>query len=476
MRNRDYERLVDDLNWLDQSLRGTGMEDLAMEFALEGVPEKTRASALRKKAQFAVYALRAELLRHMLGLPGFESFSMTLAGSDLLTDFCGCRTIEGIRWTSKSSLHRASLLFTDEQLRELNTLLVQAAGNREFCPQLGMEEPEDLSVCLIDSTCLPANIHFPVDWVLLRDVCLTLLKAVVLIRQEGLLHRMPGAPEELIRAMNKLCIEMTHSRGKAGAKKARKAVLRKMKKLLQRIGAHAQRHRDLLDADYGRTTLSRRQAERILERMDQKLDLLPKVLEQAHERIIGERQVKNADKILSAHEPDIDVIVRGKAGAQVEFGNELFLAESAGGMIVDYMLYGKGAPSEPEKMLQSVERQQALHVEVALKGLVADRGFDARRPAAELESQGIASHICPKNPHILAERLREPQFHRWQTRRGATEARIAIIKNHGGGRVWRAKGLEHRRLAVGWSVLAHNLAWASRKVSEQIIEAPPKAA
>jgi hypothetical protein len=55
---------------------------------------------------------------------------------------------------------------------------------------------------------------------------------------------------------------------------------------------------------------------------------LPKVIEQAHERIIGGRQVKNKDKILSAHEPDIDVIVRGKAGAQVEFGNELFLAES----------------------------------------------------------------------------------------------------------------------------------------------------
>ena len=77
------------------------------------------------------------------------------------------------------------------------------------------------------------------------------------------------------------------------------------------------------------------------------------------------------------------------------------------------------AAREPEKMLQRVERQQALHVEVALAGLIADRGFDAKRPAAKLESQGIASHICPKNPHILAERLREPQFHRWQTRRGA---------------------------------------------------------
>ena len=79
--------------------------------------------------------------------------------------------------------------------------------------------------------------------------------------------------------------------------------------------------------------------------MDEKLEQLPKVIEQAHERIIGERQIANKKKILSAHDPDIDVIVRGKAGASVEFGNELLLGESAGGLIVDYMLYGKAAVS-----------------------------------------------------------------------------------------------------------------------------------
>jgi len=232
-------------------------------------------------------------------------------------------------------------LFTDGQLRQLNVLLVQAAGNREFCPQLGLHSEEDLSVCLVDSTCLRANIHFPVDWVLLRDVALTLLKATTLIRREGLLNRMPDSPEVLTRQMNKLCIEMTHSRRKTGSKKTRKSVLRRMKKLLRRIGEHACCHRDLLDEHFVRTSLSGNQAEGIIARMDEKLDLLPKVIEQAHERIIGERQVKNENKILSAHEPDIDVIVRGKAGAQTEFGNELFLAENPGGLIVDYMLYPK---------------------------------------------------------------------------------------------------------------------------------------
>ena len=76
----------------------------------------------------------------------------------------------------------------------------------------------------------------------------------------------------------------------------------------------------------------------------------------------------------------------------------------------------------------------------------------------------------------MEARLKEPDFCRWQTRRAGTEARIAIVKNHGGGRVWRAKGLKHRRLAVGWSVLAHNLAWISRKVRKERLEAQAKAA
>lgn len=134
----------------------------------------------------------------MLGIPAFVASSVTLSTSDLFADFCGCRTIDGIRWTSKRTLALASTFDDEDQLRNLNIALV--------------------------------------EW------------------------------------------------------------------------------------------------------------------------IIGECKVDNADKIHSAHGPGIEVIVRGKAGSQVEFGNELFLAERWGGLIVDYQLYGRQAPGEGEKMRESVER------------------------------------------------------------------------------------------------------------------------
>lgn len=101
--------------------------------------------------------------------------------------------------------------------------LVRATGTRRT------GEPVDATVCLMDSTCLEADIHFPVDWMLLKDVALTLLKAVGLIRKEGLLCRMPGGPEELGTQMNRLCIEMTHSGRKKDGKKLREKNPRRMK-------------------------------------------------------------------------------------------------------------------------------------------------------------------------------------------------------------------------------------------------------
>lgn len=472
LRNRDYLRMSEDLAKLDADLRESGLESLAMSLALEDLDEGASFRQQQKRCEFAIYSLRAELLRQILNVPSFESFSVTLSTSDLFSDFCGCRHIDGIRWTSKSTLHRASTFFDEAQLRKLNDSFVQTLGGAHGETPLGLEQPEDLSVCFIDSTCLEADIHFPVDWLLLRDVSITLLKAIALIRKEGLLHRMPQQSENFIRDMNKLSIEMTHARGRKGAAKARKNILRKMKKLLRRIGEHAQRHRDLLETKFAQTDLSRAQAGRIIARIDEKLELLPKVIEQAHERIIGGRTVKNKDKILSAHDVDIDVIVRGKAGAQVEFGNELFLSESMRGLIIDYKLYERSAPSEGLKMQASVERLEELELPQKLKTVVADRGFDGKGNEDFLSEHDIESMICPKDPQRLQQRLQDERFREFQTRRGGTEARIGIFKNHTGSRVWRAKGLAHRKLAVGWSVLAHNLQWLARRVREQQDEAP----
>ncbi len=88
-----------------------------------------------------------------------------------------------------------------------------------------------------DSTCVKANIHFPVDWILLRDAAQTLIGSIIQIRKHGLYHRI-DPPEQFIRQMNKLCIEMTHARKKKDLKKKYKIIFRRMKRLMKTIEGH----------------------------------------------------------------------------------------------------------------------------------------------------------------------------------------------------------------------------------------------
>ena len=320
---------------------------------------------------------------------------------------------------------------------------------------LDLEGPVDLEDYFVDTTCLKANIHFPVDWVLLRDATRTLMKAVKLIRREGLKERMEG-PEEFLRRINRLSIQMTHSRRQRQGKKERKRILRAMKKLITVVSRHARRHRDLLDRKWKQTQWSRKQAEQVLTRIDRVLEQLPQARKQAHERIIGERQVDNAEKILSLYEPDAHVLVRGKAGAEVEFGNTVLLGENRQGIILDYHVWKEQAPGDANLLAESVERL-VVGLGGKMAALGADRGFASKANSAGLKDAGIYDAICPKSPHQLKERMKEARFAEMQRRRSQTEARISIVQRGFFGKPMRAKGFDHRESSVAWGVLTHNL-------------------
>jgi hypothetical protein len=284
---------------------------------------------------------------------------------------------------------------------------------------------------------------------------------------------MPCEPEELARKVNHLSIEMTHTRRKEDSCKARKRVLRRMKPLIRTIAGHARRHRDRLQRDYAKTHYSQAEAAQIIGRIDRMLAQVPAAIAQAHERIIGERPVPNEGKILSAYESDVQVIVRGKAGREVEFGNTLFLAESPQGLILDWELYRQKAPAEWRQLQDSVERQNAFDLSEPISAACADRGFSASRGKAQLLAQEIFDAVCPRDPAELKRRLEEPRFRKLQRRRGSTEARVAIFKQRCAKRL-RCRGFDHRYLAVAWGVLGHNLWVIARLFKKQ--ENIPKAA
>jgi hypothetical protein len=454
--NIDYLTLRQRLEQIDSLLHASGLERQFVERALQGwLKPAGRAPSARQQQQFqerSRRALRCNILRTLLQ-EDYRGFSCQLAGNPLYQWFCCIDALDQVQVPSKSELQRYSHWLSAQEIRDLiNGLLRNALDQPQ---KLRLREPLDLADYFLDTTALKANIHFPVDWVLLRDGVRTLMKATLLIREQGLKGRMEP-PQEFLRRINRLSMEMTHQRRSANSRKGRKRVFRQMKKLVKVVRGHARRHRQRLAAQWQETAWTRPQAGQVLRRIDQVLELLPQAQKQAHERIIGGRLVENREKILSLYEPDVRVIARGKAGAEVEFGNTVLLGENRQGLILDFQIYQEQAPADTHLLVESLERVLAgLGRKVG--GVGADRGFASAINHQGLAEAGIFNGICPRQPQRLKERMKDRRFADLQRRRSQTEARIGILKNRFLGRPLRAKGFAHRELALAWGVLTHNL-------------------
>lgn len=476
--NVDYESFETDLLRMDQILVLGGVEDLFVELSLERWRAESgkRVPTPKEQCKFqwqSAQALRCIVLQQLLG-EDLRGMSRRLAECPLFQWFCGVDRLDEIRVPSKSQLGRFADWLPREKLDEVIKRLIRASAEtdaRSGTNRLLLANDLELDLVWVDSTCIEANVHYPVDWVLLRDATRTLMKATELIRRHGLKERMrePGFFQTEI---NRQCIAMAQAGKAADSKKARKRVLRKMKEIVGVVRKHAQRHRDLLDEQWEETDWTRKQAEQVLGRIDGILRQLPAAVKQAHERIIGERQVDNADKILSLYEADLHVIVRGKAGAEVEFGNTLLIVEQAQGLIVDWQLHQGSAPADSRQLPGSLERMAARLGEGVVKAVCGDRGFDSAANRELLEGKKIFNATCPRGAEELKRRLHGKQFGEMQRRRSQTEGRIAILKNNFLGRPMRSKGYENRALMVSWSVLAHNLWVLARQewVEEEVEE------
>lgn len=464
--NVDYQRLRDQLLRIDQLLIQSGVEEQFIAATFEDWKARCKFKNIPVKAQRKIQiharrALRCNLVRTLI-MEDFRGFAIRLADSPLFQHFCGLSELDRIQVPSKSTLQRYSQWTDEAAVRSLvNQLTQQAHGHPQ---KLRLRAPLDLEACFLDTTCVQANIHYPVDWVLLRDATPTLMKAVSLIRAQGLRHRME-APALFIRRMNILCMQMTHTRTKTDSKRQRKKLLRAMDRLVRKVADHARRYRQLLHQQWEQTEWTRGEVDYILRRLDNVLDQLPAARRQARQRIIQEQPVPSKDKILSLYEPDVQVIVRHKAGAEVEFGNTLLIGESRQGVIIDWELFKEVAPNDARLVSRSLKRiEDKLNVHVRAVG--ADRGFDSESNQQFLKGRKTYNGICPRSAKELKQRKTSWKFSALQRRRSQCEGRIGIVKNNFLGHPLRSKGFRSRELAVSWAVLTHNL-WVIARLPQR---------
>jgi hypothetical protein len=466
----DFVKYAELLNRMDRLLMESGVE---AEFIARYLAKREKeaegmlsASWRRRFTAIASLSLRCNLARSLTKMD-FRTLSIHLADSHLLRRFC---RLEGpdapVRSPSKSNLQRMSVDASDADLQALIQRLTDMAARQKggLAASGALAKAIRTDMVLMDSTCLELNIHFPTDWVLLRDACRSLLETIQTIRRHGLTYRISD-PRELMRRVNRLAMQMTQAarRGK-GDRRMRKEILRKLKKLTKVIQGHGQRYRDLLCEQWSsRTDLSEGQAKQLIRNLDNVLEKVPAALHQAHERIIGERPVKNDEKLLSLYESHARVYVRGKADAEVEFGLQLTFGEVACGLIT-YWTLGEPA-NDCTHLPRFIAHNGLLPTHMRATSLVTDRGFSSEANERLLAAAKVASLVCPRNPEELDRKLQDPKFVAGQRRRAQTEARVAILNGFIGEQL-PARGLERQQLHVAWAVLTHNL-WCLARLPER---------
>ncbi len=464
---KDYQDEQRLLERVDRVMRSSGLEGKfltlsrgrcereAAQRQAEGESAQAGAKALERHMRHSARALRCTVLKGLLG-GSYREISARLAHSPLYRWFCSCEDFEVIKVPGKSTLNDYAHWLETEEMEEVLDALTRAVSNQEQARLIGLENELDMAAAWVDTTCVKAAVHFPTDWVLLRDGVRTIIKSVETIRRHGLRKRI-AQPAGFLRAINAQSMAMSAAGRKPGSNKARKKALRTMKKISRIVEAHGRGYRQALDRDWRKTDLTRREAEVILRRLDNVLGQMPAARHQAHERIIGQRPVANAEKILSLYEKNIHVVVRGKANAAVEFGNSLFIAETTEGYILDHQLRKEASLGDAQWLKERYATMQQKSGG-QLCGVTSDRGFESKKNRNLLASLHHFNGLCPRDPAELSRRnTNDEVFAAAQRRRAQTEARIGIFKNVFLDERPRAKGIVHRQLQVAWAVLAHNL-------------------
>lgn len=260
---------------MDAILSASGLEgDFITAACADQNIDLTKLGARRRQrfARLSIICLRANIARSLLGLAHRE-FCARLADSPLLQWFVHVGDLAVVKVFAKSTSQRFESWVSVASMRRINDRLVElcagpttpvegsSTGTGEGSQEnqsapFGLAEPVDFSDAYLDTTALKAPIHFPTDWVLLGDAARTLIKATLCIRRAGLRQRMPQAPEEFLREMNKAAMAMSAQRRKKDSKRQRKAILRSMKKQISRIAAHARSHLEALRTRRSETNLS----------------------------------------------------------------------------------------------------------------------------------------------------------------------------------------------------------------------------
>jgi len=335
--------------------------------------------------------------------------------------------------------------------KQVNRLLAQAAVEEHLI------EGEKLR---IDTTAVETNIHWPTDSSLLWDTYRTLARTIERIREID--PAVVGGRRVLLRKAKKLQQKIARkATRKPEATEALKPLYLKLFELVENILHWSDQIAKCLApriAAHRYTPLDQASLEFCLQELLGFQTLGYQVLDQAYRRIILNEKVPNSEKIFSIFEPHTELLKRGKADQPIEFGHMIQIQQVEAKFITDYEVFEK-KPVEYECLEPALEGHKKLFGRYPDE-LSADKGYyqsmeQIHRLSEIIEVVAIAKK--GKRTEEETERETEPAFRHAQRFRAGVEGTISFLKRVLGLFRCYNKGWEHYVATVGATIVAHNL-------------------
>jgi len=196
----------------------------------------------------------------------------------------------------------------------------------------------------------------------------------------------------------------------------------------------------------------------IVRQIDHYTVLGAQVVDQARRRVLQAASVPNNEKLFSIFEQHTELLKRGKAGKDVEFGHMIQIQQVEGKFITGYDVFDK-KPTEYDLLESVLESHKELFGGYPSE-LAADKGYYENMAAIDQLQQKVPMvSIAKKGRRNLQEAQREhdPLFRLAQRFRAGIEGTISFLKR--ALRLVRCfnKGWEHFAATIGQTIFAHNL-------------------
>jgi len=308
----------------------------------------------------------------------------------------------------------------------------------------------------LDTTAVETNIHWPTDSTLLWDVYRTLDR---LIRQAREIDPEAVGTRRLQARRAKRLQQKINRRAKGRSAPQLKPLYMQLIEMVEDLFGWARSvGKALGEQQRFNSVLEAARAAAIAQQIDHCIGLGQRVVHQARRRVLEGERVPNEDKLFSIFEPHTELLKRGKAGKDVEFGHMIQIAQVDGKFITDYDVFDK-KPVEHQLVARALESHKKLFGEYP-DTLAADKGYYESMAVVErLENKVEVVSIAKQGRRTFQETEREhdPLFRLAQCFRAGVEGTISFLK-----RMLRLarclnKGWEHYVSTVGQTILAHNL-------------------